>query len=53
MIPATTKVDDGSEAQPKKPYATPALKRLGSVRDLTLGKSTGQADGKGNAAMGM
>ena len=25
----------------KKPYAAPTLKRLGSVRDLTLGTATG------------
>ena len=32
----------------KKPYTAPTLKRLGSVRDLTLGTATtGPADSKG------
>ncbi len=32
----------------KKPYTPPTLKRLGSVRDLTLGTATtGGADTKG------
>jgi hypothetical protein len=31
----------------KKPYAAPTLKRLGSVRDLTLGTATvGPSDAK-------
>jgi hypothetical protein len=31
----------GSEQQARKPYATPALRRLGSVRELTLGSTVG------------
>jgi hypothetical protein len=35
------------QAGVKKPYTAPTLKRLGSVRDLTLGSvTTGAADAK-------
>jgi len=37
----------------KKAYATPTLRRLGSVRDLTLGTfTTGNPDGRGGGQMG-
>ena len=35
------------EPKPKKPYTTPKLKHLGSIRTLTLGTSTGSADRSG------
>jgi hypothetical protein len=37
----------------KKRYTTPVLTRLGSVRELTLGHSSGGPDGRSGGAMGM
>lgn len=36
------RIETGSEQLPeRKPYAVPVLRRLGSVRDLTLGTTKG------------
>ena len=41
----------GSEGVPqRKPYAAPTLRRLGSVRDLTLGSTAGCAHESGKAS---
>lgn len=34
-------------AEPRKPYRAPKLRRLGSVRELTLGSGTSGSDGGG------
>jgi hypothetical protein len=38
---STTNGPDVKPRQGRKPYAAPMLRRLGSVRDLTLGSSVG------------
>jgi hypothetical protein len=38
---------DGKPAEGRKPYAAPSLKRLGSVRELTLGSGSTGPDGGG------
>lgn len=35
------------ESCPRRPYRTPELRHLGSVRELTLGSTMGKGDGMG------
>jgi hypothetical protein len=41
------KVANEPEARERKPYRAPQLRRLGSVRDLTLGSKNGKSEGGG------
>lgn len=36
-----------AESRPRRPYRTPELRHLGSVRELTLGSTMGKGDGMG------
>jgi len=40
-----------AQGQTRKPYATPTLRRLGSVRELTLGGMGCQMEKKGTRMM--
>jgi len=41
-------VDASSARVPRRPYRAPSLRRLGCVRDLTLGGASGFAEGAGS-----
>lgn len=44
----TRKPEDQTEQQPtRRPYKAPHLKHLGSVRELTLGKTGDNSEGAG------
>jgi hypothetical protein len=43
----TTPTERGEAVVARAPYRRPVLRRLGSVRELTLGKSAGTPEGGG------
>lgn len=45
--PDDNSVVNDHEVAERKPYRTPKLRRLGSVRELTLGSRNGKAEGAG------
>lgn len=45
MVALASEVAD--EPRSRRPYRRPHLRRLGSVRDLTLGSAAGMAEGAG------
>ncbi len=44
---ATAAHEGGEHAVPRRPYHAPQLRRLGSVRELTLGATQGMSEGGG------
>ena len=45
--PCTDREAPQGESRSRRPYRTPELRHLGSVRELTLGSTMGKGDGMG------
>jgi len=50
-VEAEIAAGEHSIAEPRRPYSAPRLRRLGSVRELTLGTSMGITEGGGTLIM--